>query len=79
LLDRAISCEGARDAQRLLPDHGQDHRAGPVTVARPKLRGTTERFASQLFGTSVTKTNALEALMIAGFGEDRGPATSKPR
>jgi putative transposase len=41
--------------------------AGPITVARPKLRGTTERFASQLFGTGVTKTNALEALVIAGF------------
>lgn len=41
--------------------------AGPVTVQRPKLRGTTERFASQLFGTGVTKTNALEALVIAGF------------
>jgi putative transposase len=26
--------------------------AGPVTVARPKLRGTTERFASQLFGNA---------------------------
>jgi hypothetical protein len=36
-------------------------------LARPKLRGTTERFASQLFGTGVTKTNALEALVIAGF------------
>jgi transposase-like protein len=36
-------------------------------VQRPKLRGTTERFASQLFGTGVTKTNALEALVIAGF------------
>ena len=41
--------------------------AGPVTLQRPKLRGTTERFASQLFGTGVTKTNALEALVIAGF------------
>ena len=41
--------------------------AGPVTVARPKLRGTTEAFASQLFGTSVTKSNALESLVIAGF------------
>jgi transposase-like protein len=41
--------------------------AGPITVARPKLRGTTERFASQLFGTGVSKTNALEALVIAGF------------
>ena len=34
---------------------------------RPKLRGTTERFASQLFGKGVTKTNALESLVIAGF------------
>src|SRR5918993_4969295 len=25
--------------------------AGPVTLQRPKLRGTTERFACQLFGT----------------------------
>src|SRR5512146_1187135 len=41
--------------------------AGPVTLERPKLRGTTERFASQLFGTGVTRTNALEALVIAGF------------
>jgi putative transposase len=41
--------------------------AGPVTLQRPKLRGATERFASQLFGTGVTKTNALEALVIAGF------------
>ena len=41
--------------------------AGPVTLARPKVRGTTERFASQLFGTGVTKTNALESLVIAGF------------
>src|SRR5664279_2678645 len=41
--------------------------AGPVTVARPKLRGTSEAFASQLFGKSVTKSNALEALVIAGF------------
>jgi len=41
--------------------------AGPVTLARPKLRGTTERFASRLFGMHVTKTNALESLVIAGF------------
>jgi putative transposase len=38
-----------------------------VTLQRPKLRGSTERFASQLFGTGVTKTNALESLVIAGF------------
>jgi len=41
--------------------------AGPVTLERPKLRGTTERFASQLFGTGVVRTNALEALVIASF------------
>lgn len=41
--------------------------AGPVTLQRPKLRGTTERFASQLFGARVTKTNALETLVIASF------------
>ncbi len=41
--------------------------AGPVAIARPKLRGTTEAFASQLFGKTVTKSNALESLVIAGF------------
>jgi putative transposase len=41
--------------------------AGPVTLQRPKLRGTTDRFASQLFGVGVTRTNPLEALVIAGF------------
>jgi transposase-like protein len=40
--------------------------AGPVAVKRPKLRGTTEAFASRLFGAGVTKTNALESLVIAG-------------
>jgi transposase-like protein len=28
---------------------------GPVTLERPKLRGTTEAFASRLFGKHVTK------------------------
>jgi transposase-like protein len=41
--------------------------AGPITVERPKLRATTEAFASQLFGTTVTRSNALESLVIAGF------------
>jgi putative transposase len=41
--------------------------AGPVELARPKLRGTTEAFASRLFGSHVTKTNALESLVIASF------------
>jgi putative transposase len=30
--------------------------AGPVTVERPKLRGTAEAFASRLFGAGVTKS-----------------------
>ena len=41
--------------------------AGPVTLQRPKVRGTTERVADRLFGKGVTKTNALESLVIAGF------------
>jgi putative transposase len=41
--------------------------AGPVTLSRPKLRGTTEAFASRLFGAHVTKTSALESLVIASF------------
>src|SRR5919107_3650782 len=41
--------------------------AGPVTLDRPKLRGSDEKFVSRLFGTGVSKTNALESLVIAGF------------
>jgi hypothetical protein len=41
--------------------------AGPVGLARPKLRGTAGAFASRLFGAYVTKTNALESLVIASF------------
>src|ERR1700758_1481829 len=40
---------------------------GPVKLERPKLRGTTAAFASRLFGKHVTKTNALETLVIAAF------------
>lgn len=41
--------------------------AGKVTLQRPKTRGTNEAFASRLLGTGVTRTNALESLVIAGF------------
>ena len=41
--------------------------AGPVTIDRPKLRGTDEAFASRLLGSGVCRTNALESLVIAGF------------
>jgi putative transposase len=40
---------------------------GQVTLSRPKLRETTEAFASRLFGSHVTRTNALESLVIASF------------
>lgn len=40
--------------------------SGPVTLARPKLGGTDQRFASRRLGAHVTRTNALEALVIAG-------------
>ena len=41
--------------------------AGEVTLQRPKTRGTDEAFASRLLGSGVTRTNALESLVIAGF------------
>lgn len=41
--------------------------SGPVELERPKLRGTTEAFISRLFGKGVTRTNALESLVIAGY------------
>jgi putative transposase len=41
--------------------------AGPVVLERPKLRGTTEPFASRLLGKAVSRTNALEALVLSGF------------
>ena len=41
--------------------------AGPVSIERPKLRGTEEAFASRLLGVGVCRTNALESLVIAGF------------
>jgi putative transposase len=41
--------------------------SGPVTLERPKLRGTDEAFASRLLGTGVCRTNALESLVIASF------------
>jgi transposase-like protein len=41
--------------------------AGPVVLERPKLRGTTQPFVSRLLGKGVSRTNALEALVISGF------------
>ena len=41
--------------------------SGPLRLDRPKVRGTAQRLASQLLGAQVTRTNTLEALVIAGF------------
>ena len=41
--------------------------AGPVTLDRPKLRGTDQPFVSRLLGKGVARSHALEALVIAGF------------
>jgi len=41
--------------------------AGPVVLERPKLRGTSEPFSSRLLGKGVSRTNALEALVLSGF------------
>lgn len=40
---------------------------GPISLSRPKLRDTDEKFCSQLFGLGVTRTNALEALVISSW------------
>lgn len=42
--------------------------AAPITVERPKLRPTSQTFASRLLGIGVTRTKALESLVIASFG-----------
>jgi transposase-like protein len=41
--------------------------SGAVALSRPKVRGTTEKFASRLFGARVCRSNALETLVIASF------------
>ena len=65
---RAASCEDAREGSRNgYCETTIKTTSGPVTLARSKLRNTTEAFASQLLGTGVTKTHALESLVIAGF------------
>ena len=41
--------------------------AGPVSLKRPKLRNTTERYASQLLGKGVVRSEPLEALVISSW------------
>jgi putative transposase len=65
---RAATCADARPGSRNgYRDVTVKTTAGPVTLSRPKVRGTTEAFASRLFGSHVTRTNALETLVIASF------------
>jgi putative transposase len=65
---RAAACDDARPGSRNgYREVTVKTTAGPVALSRPKLRGTTEAFASRLFGSHVTKTNALETLVIASF------------
>ena len=65
---RAAASAGARPGSRNgYREVSVKTTAGPVGLARPKLRGTAEAFASRLFGSYVTKTNALESLVIASF------------
>jgi putative transposase len=40
---------------------------GPVELQRPKLPATDQAFCSRLFGAGVTRTNALESLVISGW------------
>ncbi|GAA4952323.1 hypothetical protein HD597_000279 [Nonomuraea thailandensis] len=35
--------------------------SGPITIARPRRRGTTEKFASRLFDTGASRTHTLDA------------------
>jgi putative transposase len=67
--ERAAGCEQCGTGMRngYQPPSTVKTTAGPVRVQRPKLRGTSERFTSRLFGQGVTKSNALECLVIAGF------------
>jgi hypothetical protein len=65
---RAVACEdaptGSRNGYREVTVKTT---AGPVGLSRPKLRGASEAFAPRLFGSHVTKTNALESMVIASF------------
>lgn len=40
---------------------------GAIRLQRPKVRGASQQFRSRLLGAGVTRTGALESLVIAGF------------
>lgn len=64
---RETAAEAAEGSRNGYSDLTIRTTAGPVTLRRPKLRGTTEQFASSLLGRGVARTNALESLVIASF------------
>jgi putative transposase len=77
-LEAEVSEFLGRDRYQRDPDAGPGYRnghqpvevkttAGPVVLERPKLRGTVEPFVSRLLGKGVSRTNALEALVLASF------------
>jgi hypothetical protein len=51
---------------------------GPVELQHPKLRATDQAFCSRLLGAGVTRTNALESLVISGWVRVCPTATSRP-
>lgn len=60
--------EGEREGQRNgYGDLTIKTTAGPLDLKRPKLRGTTERFASTLLGKGVVRSEPLEALVISAW------------
>jgi putative transposase len=64
---RAVDCPDARAGSRngYCPTTVKTT-AGPVTIERPKLRGTTEAFCSRLFGKGITKSNAWSRWLSPG-------------
>ena len=61
---------GDRDRLGYRNGHGEltvKTTAGPVTLERPTLRGPSEPFVSRLLSKGVSRTNALEALVISRF------------
>jgi putative transposase len=64
---RAAACDARPGSRNGYREVTVKTTAGPVKLSRPKLRGTAGAFASRLFGAHVTKTNALESLVIASF------------
>jgi putative transposase len=64
---RKVSTDARAGSRNGYSDFAVKTTAGRVTLKRPKLRGTSEQFASRLLGKGVTRTNALESLVIAGF------------